>query len=154
MIEKIFISSGRGEEQLELLSAEIVAGKGIVGDRNFGMARWPGQNITFIESEEIEGFNKKFNRNINLSDTRRNIITKGVRVNELVGKVFTIGKCSFRGVELCEPCSILGELLANESMVKHEVVRAFVGKGGLRADVLSSGKISVNMGIFELKSQV
>jgi MOSC domain-containing protein YiiM len=152
MIGKIFISPGRGEEQLELLSAEIVAGKGIVGDRNFGMARWPGQNITFIEAEEIEVFNKKFNRNINLSAARRNIITKGIRLNELVGKVFTIGECSFRGVELCEPCSILGELLANESIKKHEVVRAFVGKGGLRADALSSGTISVNMEILEHKS--
>lgn len=152
MIEKIFISPSRGEQQLDLMFAEIVEGKGVVGDRNFGLSNWPGQNITFIETEEIEGFNTKFNRNIDPSATRRNIITKGIRLNELVGKVFTIGECSFRGVELCEPCSIVGELLENESMKKHEVIRALVGKGGLRADALSSGKISVNMGIFEVKS--
>lgn len=149
MIEKIYIAPARRANQIELNVAELVQGKGIIGDRNFDKSTWPGQNITFIEIEEIENFNRIFNRNINSSSTRRNVITRGIRLNELVGKVFIIGECRFRGIELCEPCSILGEILEDQSMKKHDVVRAFVNKGGLRADVLSSGNISVNMKIIQ-----
>ncbi len=149
MIEEIYIAPSRGADQLQLSIAELVQGKGIIGDRNFDKSNWPGQNITFIEIEEIESFNRAFNRSIKSSSTRRNIITRGIRLNELVGKTFIIGECRFRGIELCEPCSILGEILETPSMKKHEAIRAFVKKGGLRADVLSSGTICVNMEIIQ-----
>lgn len=99
MIEEIYIAPSRGADQLQLNIAELVQGKGIIGDRNFDKSNWPGQNITFIEIEEIESFNRAFNRSIKSSSTRRNIITRGIRLNELVGKTFIIGECRFRGIE-------------------------------------------------------
>jgi len=147
MIEAIFIAKEFKAAQEQVDSIELVEGKGIVGDRNFDQANWPGQNLTLIEWEEIEKYNESFQQNIDLSDTRRNMITKGVRLNDLVGKVFQIGKVKLKGVELCEPCATLGGALENETIQKADVIKAFVHKGGLRADVLTSGCIEVGMSI-------
>src|SRR5215218_3620863 len=84
---------------------EVVAGAGIVGDHNFGhQQRYPGQNITLIEAEEVDAFNSRLGTYLSSTDPRRNIVTRGVRLNELVGHAFSIGTATLRGVELCEPC--------------------------------------------------
>lgn len=145
MILAIFVSGKRGEKQLTASEVDVVAGCGIVGDRNFRKSRWPGQNITFIESEEIDNYNRNFAQNIALDATHRNIITQGIRLNALVGREFSIGDVRFKGVELCEPCSVLGKNLENNMITKKEVVRAFVHKAGLRADILSDGKLAIGM---------
>ena len=147
MIKAIFTASENLGGQRQVPAIDLVAGKGIKGDRNFDRSQWPGQNITFIELEEINAFNQRFSQQISLSDTRRNVITEGVRLNDLVGQIFRIGDVSFKGVELCEPCSTLGALLQNDSVSKKAVVKAFTHKAGLRADVLSDGQISVGMQI-------
>lgn len=145
MIEAIFIAKEKRGDQQRVDSIELVRGKWIVGDRNFEKSQWPGQNITFIELEELERYNACFNQKIDLSETRRNIVTQEVRLNDLVGKVFKIGDVKFKGIELCEPCAILGGLLENDTIRKKDVAKAFVHKVGLRADVLSDGKIRVGM---------
>ena len=147
MIKAIFTASENLGGQRQVPEIDLVSGKGIKGDRNFDKSQWPGQNITFIEQEEISEFNQRFSQQISLSDTRRNVITEGVRLNDLVGQVFWIGDVSFKGVELCEPCSTLGALLENDSISKKAIVKAFTHKAGLRADVLSDGQISVGMQI-------
>lgn len=147
MIKAIFTASENLGGQRQVPAIDLVAGKGIKGDRNFDRSLWPGQNITFIELEEINAFNQRFSQQISLSDTRRNVITEGVRLNDLVGQIFRIGDVSFKGVELCEPCSTLGALLQNDSLSKKAVVKAFTHKAGLRADILSDGQISVGMQI-------
>ncbi len=145
MIEEIYIAKKRGSPQQRKHEVEVRSDLGIVGDRNFGKKVHPGQNVTFIEREEIDSYNAKYNQCIPLESTRRNIITKGVRLNDLVGKVFCVGNATFKGVELCEPCKFLGDQLANQGMSPAQVVKAFVSKGGLRADVLSDGVISIGM---------
>lgn len=145
MIEAIFVARQKASAQQAAQEIALVAGKGIVGDRNFGRHRWPGQNITFVEAEEVEAFNLRHARSISADDTRRNIVTRGVRLNDVVGRRFRIGPALFHGVELCEPCKTLGTLLAASGMPPHEVVRAWVHKAGLRADVLSSGVIRAGM---------
>jgi MOSC domain-containing protein YiiM len=147
MIKAIFIASENLGAQQQVTAIDLVTGKGIKGDRNFDKAKWPGQNITFIELEEIIAFNNHFSQQISLYDTRRNVITEGVRLNDLVGQVFRIGDVSFKGVELCEPCNTLGSLLASESLRKKAIVKAFTHKAGLRADVLSDGQIAMGMSI-------
>tara|TARA_R110000787_G_scaffold1729_2_gene7309 strand:- start:676 stop:1134 length:459 start_codon:yes stop_codon:yes gene_type:complete len=147
MIQAIFTASENLGGQRQVPEIDLVAGKGIKGDRNFDRSQWPGQNITFIEQEEISEFNRRFSQQISLSDTRRNVITEGVRLNDLVGQVFRIGDVSFKGVELCEPCSTLGALLENDNISKKAIVKAFTHKAGLRADVLSDGQIRVGMQI-------
>lgn len=145
MIHTIFIAEKSLGKQLQVDKINLITGKGIVGDRNFNKAKWPGQNITFIEMEEIEAFNNNYQQRIQLADTRRNVITQGIRLNDLVGKEFLIGDVRFKGVELCEPCAILGKLLSNDTLTKKEVVKAFTHKSGLRADVLSDGEIQSGM---------
>lgn len=147
MIHTIFIAAKNLGEQIQSDKINLITGKGIVGDRNFDRAQWPGQNITFIEIEEIEAFNNNYQQRIQLADTRRNVITQGIRLNDLVGKEFTIGDVRFKGVELCEPCATLGRLLSNDSLAAKDVVRAFVHKSGLRADVLCDGEIQTGMSI-------
>lgn len=147
MIRNIFIAPEHGTDQQEVHSIQLSAGQGIIGDRNFGKSDYPGQNLTLIESEVITAFNHTFNQSISLSDSRRNLITADIRLNELVGKEFQVGDVRLLGVELCEPCAYLGELLANEGISKKEVIKAFVHKGGLRVDVLTDGIICQGMAI-------
>jgi len=147
MLESIFVASEKTSPQIEVNEVAVVAGRGIIGDRNFNKHRHPGQNITLIEAEEIESFNASYGRSITAIDTRRNILTRSVRLNKLVGKRFKIGDVTFYGVELCEPCSKLGKLLASDDMQAHEVIKAWVHKAGLRADVQTDGIIRVGMNI-------
>lgn len=121
----------------------VEAGAGIVGDRYFGPQRHPGQNVTLIEAEEVEAFNARTGKSLALTDPRRNVATRGVRLNELVGREFRIGSARFRGVELCEPCGTLAGYLAGSAMSRRDFVREFTHRCGLRADVVQSGKFGV-----------
>ena len=141
VIERIFIRQSHGGSQVECEQAVMIAGAGIEGDRYFGSQDEPGQNLTLVEAEEIEAFLHELDRPYDLSITKRNFITRGVRLNELVGREFMLGSVRLRGVLLCEPCEFLGKLLASPDLSVEEVVRRFVHKAGLRADVLTSGVV-------------
>ncbi len=149
MIKSIYIAAEHKAPVKSVEQVELVAGKGIVGDRNFGKSQWPGQNVTFIEAEKVAAFNAEHQRELHESDLRRTVITQGVDLNALEGKEFQIGDVRFIGVELCEPCAGIGELLATEDMPKQAVVKAFLHKAGLRANVLNDGRMSVGMSIEE-----
>ncbi|CAH1905767.1 Sulfurase [Candidatus Nitrotoga sp. HW29] len=120
----------------------MIAGTGIEGDRYFGRHDEPGQNITLVESEEIESFLAENNRIYNPSVTGRNVVTRGIRLNELVGQEFMIGAVRFRGVELCEPCLDLGTALQSGQLSTAQVVHRLTHRAGLRADALTSGQIA------------
>jgi len=119
-------------------------GAGIVGDRYYGAQQsHPGQNLTLIEAEEIEAFNARNGTSVGLTDPRRNVVTRGVRLNALVGKVFSIGAVKLRGVQLCEPCGTLAQHLAATGLPKADIVRELTHRAGLRVDVLTSGPLRV-----------
>ena len=141
IIERIFISPEAGAAQVECETIMLRSGMGVVGDRNFGISKHPGQNLTLVEAEEIERFCSEQARGPDLSLTRRNLITRGVRLNDLVNTVFRVGNVNLRGVELCEPCVILGRALSSDSLARPDVVKQWLGRGGLRVDVLSDGQI-------------
>lgn len=141
IVERIFISPERHADQLECGHISVRGGLGVVGDRNFGKNIHLGQNITLVEAEEIELFCSEHFRAPDLSLTRRNLITRGVRLNDLVGVEFTIGTVRLRGIELCEPCILFGNSLSSEALPPAAVIRHWVRRGGLRADVLSHGVI-------------
>jgi MOSC domain-containing protein YiiM len=141
-VERIFVGSPPEGLLVEREQVMVAAGSGIEGDRYFGRHEEPGQNITLVEAEEIEAFLTAQGRAIDLSVTRRNLVTRGVRLNDLVGREFLVGEVRLRGVELCEPCLGLGGALATPVLAAAEVVRHFLRRGGLRADVLSSGAIA------------
>jgi len=142
-VERIFTRAASGSSSAEHRAIRVVAGAGLEGDRYFDRHGEPGQNITFIEAEEIESFFAEQQRAPDLSTTGRNIITRGVRLNELVGVEFFVGTVRFRGVALCEPCLSLGQALATSALPPAKVVKRLVHRAGLRADALSSGELAV-----------
>jgi MOSC domain-containing protein YiiM len=93
--------------------------------------------VTLIESEAIDAVNRDYAMRIDPIETRRNILTRGVALNHLVGKEFSVGNVRLRGLELCEPCKHL------EGMTRPGVMRALVHRGGLRAQILQGGVVSV-----------
>ena len=95
--------------------------------------------MSLIESENIDFYNTKYGLNISYIDFRRNIVTKGVELNNLVGKKFYIGNVEVEGIDLCRPCRHL-----NESLNQENIIKEFLRKGGLRCQILSSASIYIN----------
>jgi MOSC domain-containing protein YiiM len=122
--------------------ARAVPGKGLEGDRYFYKQGTfykpqPDRELTLIEAEAIEAMKRELDVDYGLSDSRRNIVTRDVPLNHLVGKEFMVGDVKVRGLRLCEPCSHLQKL-------SHEkVLPGLVHRGGLRAQILSEGTIQV-----------
>ena len=145
MIEAIYICDVDASQQASVREVEAVAGKGLVGDRYYGADKYPGQNVTLIEAEAIERFNKKHGQSLGIDASRRNIVTRGVRLNDLVGRRVRIGGVVLLGVELCEPCADLGAMLENDAISKAEIVKALTHKAGLRTDVVEGGALAVGM---------
>lgn len=143
-VESICIAPERGAE-LELVDqARVIEGAGIEGDRFCSASDPdPSHNVTLVEAEEVERFNREHGVALPLVATRRNIVTRDVRLNDLVDREFTIGEVRFRGVELCEPCVNLGRYLADSGLSRQGVVSKMSGKAGLRAAAVTSGTIAV-----------
>ena len=136
---KICITKNSGEKMQDIDSIEVLANKGIVNDRYFNENNDQDIQITFIESENIDYVNKISSTGIPYIDFRRNIITKGIKLNELVDKEFLIGNVRIKGQRLCNPCKYLQDKLNLENLVKK-----LVNRGGLRCEILTNGRISVN----------
>lgn len=141
IIERIYLSPANKSAQIEAVHVDIVAGQGIVGDRHFARNDWAGQNLTLVEAEEIERFCAREQLPIDLSLSRRNLVTRGIRLNALVGRRFWIGDIELLGVELCEPCSSLGKALASATLSASEAVKYWTGRCGLRADIIGGGRL-------------
>ena len=135
---KIGIAKSRGQIVKEVKQISLLAGKGILGDQHFHKQNDADKQLTLIESENIDYYNKNFNLNIPYLSFRRNIITKGIQLNELVGKKLSIGKVKLKGIELCRPCKNLQEMLRENNIIKE-----FLKKGGLRCEILNNGIINV-----------
>ena len=117
---------------------EVIENKGVVGDRHFKEFNDPYCQLSLIESESIDYYNSKYGLNISYLDFRRNIVTKGIQLNNLIGKKFLIGDVKVEGVDLCRPCRHLTEVLNQDNIIKE-----FLRKGGLRCQILSSSKINI-----------
>ena len=130
-------------ENVELIQA--VAGEGLTGDRygagigaaQFKGRRSPEKEVTLIASEAIEAANDEFNYTIAHLATRRNLLTEGVPLNDLVGKTFRVGGVLLKGLELCEPCGYLEKrtFVGIKAALKH--------RGGLRCCVIEGGEVRV-----------
>jgi MOSC domain-containing protein YiiM len=138
-VEAIFVTPEHGELPAPVESVRARAGRGLEGNRYYweeGDAP-PGRAVTLIAAEAIEAVASEGLMSMEAAAMRRNVLTRGIDVNDLVGKRFRIGGVECEGVELCEPCSSL------ESMTQPGVIKAFVHRAGLNADVLNDGEISV-----------
>ena len=135
---KLGVTENSNQKIKEVKTINVLANKGIIGDRHFQEINDPYNQISLIESESIDNYNIKFGLNISYIDFRRNIITKGVRLNDLVGKKFKVGAVALEGIDLCRPCKHL-----SENLNQNNIIKEFLKNGGLRCQILSSAKINV-----------
>lgn len=138
-VEGIFVTPTRGEQMEARAEVRAVPDKGLQGDRYYASTKPTSstRELTLIEAEAIEGLARDHGIELGLGDARRNIVTRGVPLNHLVGKRFTIGNVAVEGVKLCEPCAHL------QSLTQKGVLKGLVHRGGLRARILHEGPITV-----------
>jgi MOSC domain-containing protein YiiM len=98
----------------------------------------PDYELTLIEAEAIEALSRDYGIQLAPRDARRNLVTRDVPLNHLVGKEFFIGKVKIRGIRLCEPCDHLQQLTERPGIIK-----GLLHRGGLRAQILTEGTIRV-----------
>ena len=135
---KLGVTENSNQKIKEVKTINVLANKGIIGDRHFQEINDPYNQISLIESESIDNYNIKFGLNISYIDFRRNVITKGVRLNDLVGKKLKVGAVVLLGIDLCRPCKHL-----SENLNQNNIIKEFLRNGGLRCQILSSAKINV-----------
>jgi steroid delta-isomerase-like uncharacterized protein len=133
-----------------LPSVSAIAAQGLEGDRYFTklgtFSATPGsaRDVTLIEAESIEALNSKIGSRFAPSDMRRNIVTRGVALNHLVGRDFKVGEVLLHGERLCQPCSYL------ETLTQIGVKASMQHRAGLRAEILEGGTIRVGDSIASL----
>ena len=135
---KIGITNTKGGEILSVDKVDAIKGKGLVNDRKFRENNLKHCQITLIEIENIDYFNKISKIDISPLNFRRNIITGNIKLNDLVGKEFKVFIVKLKAHDLCRPCKYLQDKLKQSNFVKE-----FLKKGGLRCEILSDGKINV-----------
>jgi len=137
-------AAGRMEARREVRA---VPGRGLEGDRyfkgegSFSKVPGTGREVTLIAVEMLDLVEREQGIRLDPSETRRNLLTQGISLNELIGKVFRIGSVRFRGMRLAEPCDHL------ERLTVPGVMKGFVHRAGLRAEVLDEGVLRVGDGI-------
>jgi hypothetical protein len=137
-VDGIWVAAAAGEPAQGVMAARALAGRGLAGDRHVtGTGTFPsglpGSALTLIEAEVCESFAPP----LRPGEHRRNLVTRGIGLNALVGRDFMIGGVRCRGTRLCEPCKVA------ERYAARPILRALVHRGGLRADILQDGQIRV-----------
>lgn len=142
-VASLHIAGEGGAEMRTVERAYAVSGRGFEGDRYFHeRGTWSqhpgsGRQVTLIGAEALEALERDYGIRLAPAQTRRNIVTSGGRLNDLVGKEFRVGEARLRGMRLCDPCAHL------ERLTVPGTLRALVHRGGLRADVLSDGFVCI-----------
>lgn len=142
-VVSIHITATASEPMASVNEIRAIPGKGLEGDRYFAEAGTysdqpgSGRDVTLIEVETIEALKRNNGIELSPKDSRRNIATRGVALNHLIGREFKVGEVTLRGSRLCDPCSHLEKLTAKG------VMRALIHRGGLRAEILTGGMIRV-----------
>jgi MOSC domain-containing protein YiiM len=116
-----------------------VTEEGLPGDRYFGRG-----DITLVEAEALESFREDTGIELSHAEIRRQVLTSGVRLNDLVGKRFRVGGVEAVGAEWCEPCNHI------ESITYPGVLKGMVHRAGLRADIVQAGRIAVGDAVEEV----
>jgi MOSC domain-containing protein YiiM len=137
-VEAIFVAPEAGATATAVDCVRALPGRGLAGDRHVAgtgtfPSGLPGSALTLIEAEVCESFAPALGGD----EHRRNVVTRGIDLNALVGHEFTVGALRCRGMRLCEPCTVV------ERYAARPVLRALVHRGGLRADILAEGELRV-----------
>ena len=140
----IFVAPRKCGDLESVQRVEAVQGRGLTGDRYFlhegtySKKDGPDREVTLIEAEAVEAILQENEIAVAPNECRRNLLTRGVPLNHLVGKEFSVGTVKLRGIRLCEPCGHLEKLTARKGIEK-----ALLHRGGLRAQILQSGTLNV-----------
>jgi ADP-ribose pyrophosphatase YjhB (NUDIX family) len=142
-VEHLHVASLAGEPVRRVNTIGAVPGVGLEGDRYaLGTGHWSGnsgvsRDLTLVEAEVLDDLEREHGIRLDPGETRRNVTTRGVRLNDLVGERFWVGEVLCEGTRLCEPCTYLQELTGKA------ILRPLAHRGGLRANVISSGVMRV-----------
>src|SRR5919108_5036154 len=136
-VEGIYITAEHHALPEPVETVRAFAGRGLEGNRYFFDDAPAGRAVTLIAAEAVEALEREHGISLEPAATRRNVLTRGIDVNALVGRRFRIGEVECEGVEPCEPCLHL------QSMTKPGVIKGLAHRGGLNADILHGGEISV-----------
>lgn len=146
VIEQIHVIPEKGAAPEPREAVMAVAGAGLEGDHHAAPRkerRKVMRQLTLVEAEVLEELAAGYGIELSPGGSRRNLTTRGVRLNGLVGRWFHVGAVLCRGVELCEPCDRL------ERLTKQRLMQPMLHRGGLRAEILFSGAIRVGDAVFE-----
>ena len=150
----IFVGERKGGDLHPVSSADAVPGRGITGDRyfhkegTFSDKDGPDREVTLIESEALEGLTREYEITLTPAQARRNLLTRGVALNHLVGRTFAVGPVVLRGIRLCEPCGHLEKLTCKGAKA------GLIHRGGLRAQVIAGGTLIVGATIAQKSEPV
>ena len=144
-VEGIFTTTGAGRPMSSLDAAVGVSGRGLIGDRYHDRTGYysekpspgGGRELTLIEAEVLESLAAEHGIELAPIESRRNVVTRGVRLHDLIGRRFRVGELVCVGVRICEPCVYL------EQLTGKPVNEPLVHRGGLRANILVGGTIRV-----------
>ncbi len=149
LVTGIHLAAAAREPMVSVEEVHAVAGRGLEGDRYFdGSGTYSdeegeGRAVTLIEVEALERLRAEYDIDLEPSESRRNIATQGISLDQLIGREFRVGEVRMRGIRSCEPCAHLME------MTGKKVLRGLVHRGGLRAEIVSDGTIHVGDPIIE-----
>jgi MOSC domain-containing protein YiiM len=140
----IYVTATAGAPMEARATVDAVTAVGLTGDRYaLGTGRYSDTNrgprdVTLIEREAVDAVREETGIDVTEADTRRNVVTEGVPLNHLVGRTFSVGAVVMRGLRLSEPCAYLEQITGLGG-----VHRAFVHRGGLRAEMIHGGTFGV-----------
>jgi MOSC domain-containing protein YiiM len=138
-VERIHVAPAESELPTPVEAVEVTA-DGVVGDRYGG-----SRDLTLIEAEALESLLEDTGIELSAAESRRQVLTRGISLNDLVGERFSVGGVECVGQELCEPCAHL------QGLTRQGVLRGLVHRGGLRADIVSGGRIAVGDAVAPLR---
>ena len=137
-IEAINITNISEDNTFYVNQAILEKGKGIVNDRYYENFKEKKEQVTLINLEEINNFNSRIKQNIDAKNFRRNIIISGINLSKLINKKIKINEVTLKVHEICQPCKYLQDRLEIPGLIK-----MLVNKSGVRAEILTSGSLSV-----------
>jgi MOSC domain-containing protein YiiM len=141
-IDAIYIAADAKKPTHAIEQVRAIPGVGLEGDR-YALKQGtfykpePDFELTLVEAEAIEALKRDYDIELTPGEARRNLVTRGVALNHMVGREFKIGDVRVRGIRLCEPCNHL------QTLVGRPVIKGLRHRGGLRAQILSAGTIRV-----------
>jgi MOSC domain-containing protein YiiM len=152
-VEAVAIADRAEAPMQQVATAQAIPGRGLDGDRYANRAgtftprsgRGNGYDLTLIEAEVLDELTLPEGNRLEYAEARRNVVTRGVDLNTLVGQRFRVGDVECVGRRLCEPCAHL------ERLTHRGVLRKLIHRGGLRADILTAGSITVGAAIERLQ---